>query len=942
MAQRQGSTAVADAPDTLPADFFDKKQASGGTAPDTLPADFFDKNEQDKPGAFREELPGATPRLMAATGGKATKPRTDFELNTGKGISTEGLGSEFLDKLKGMASGAAEALNPLNMFRYKPILPAIAQEVSHEYKRSRGAGSPPLAAAGSAAVAGAGPLAGVSNLEQEQLAERGEGGKILGGSLAPAAAAALPLAHDIPAVRRIGDVAAEATKGIPGKTALALRTEQGPLKPLVHKVSGALSGAGGAMVGGALGVPEAGAILGYGLGPSIAEKLIPKLPTDIPVKPGTTSGILPSIDEFYSTRAEDLAKRGKEQTALDRTAQREQVAKAKAEKAAAPKIIDPTKEVAPGEARRVGNEGRPATWTNEFVLQKAASGDRGGITQAVLRGLPLPENARYIMGDPDTARAILNPREVTRFTPEGEPIRNSENPFTQEPTSRVPIISRNPRPIPQLSPVTPRPGILPFPGAMPEEPAAAVVGGRPQAPERPVASAATGPTLLEPIPPMGIKPLQGVKPVLPGVEETPRTEVKPTEPIPKEEPKPEAAAEPEPEEVKIKGLTAEEPKAKGEKKIKPIPVEKRYSMDEILNAEGLLASESGAMLSGDKPGVYFDAIGQTDAPNLKENFKTGTRHGGQWRGVTSGRDMYPFMRENPDLAPSAVQKALRNKDSAAYSKLMDKAVDFIRREDAKGAQDFLSSIENPDAEPENVEPGAEEFAPPPEETPQAPAIPPAEIAQRGGILPGMEQAVAEQNAGAAKVSAENLTNELNTPKGDITQAAGRMETLSPLFRGTEASPQREIFGKIPNAPAPASTVPPVIDAALKDSGWEYEGRNSFGLYTIKEPGTNIRITLMERELNPDFIRRKIAEKEKQYGVPQERKPAKEGEGNIEQDLSAAAKELNEATKAYREKKIGDDEYIAARRKHADLLAKWEAARGEAPPTGAKLKKFLKD
>jgi hypothetical protein len=102
-----------------------------------------------------------------------------------------------------------------------------------------------------------------------------------------------------------------------------------------------------------------------------------------------------------------------------------------------------------------------------------------------------------------------------------------------------------------------------------------------------------------------------------------------------------------------------------------------------------------------------------------------------------------------------------------------------------------------------------------------------------------------------------------------------METMSPLFRGTEASPQREIFGNAPNAPnapAPASMTPPVIEAALRDSGWTYEGKNNLGQYTIKEPGTNIKISLFERQLNEDFIRRKIAEKEKQFGVPQEKKP----------------------------------------------------------------------
>jgi hypothetical protein len=256
------------------------------------------------------------------------------------------------------------------------------------------------------------------------------------------------------------------------------------------------------------------------------------------------------------------------------------------------------------------------------------------------------------------------------------------------------------------------------------------------------------------------------------------------------------------------------------------------------------------------------------------------------------------MRENPKVGPEKALKALDNKDSKPYNDLIEKAIAFNRRTEAPNpyAYDFLKHIENPDAEPANVAPEAESFNPeeftPPGEPAAAPApqqnvprgtIPPIEIAQRGGILPGMEQHVAEQNAGAARVAGEGLTSEANRPK-DISQAAGRMETMSPLFRGTEASPQREIFGNAPNAPAPATTTPPVIEAALRDSGWTYEGKNNLGQYTIKEPGTNIKISLFERQLNEDFIRRKMAEKEKQFGVPQERNPGGAGGGRTETEV----------------------------------------------------------
>jgi hypothetical protein len=82
------------------------------------------------------------------------------------------------------------------------------------------------------------------------------------------------------------------------------------------------------------------------------------------------------------------------------------------------------------EAAFTGSEGRPATWTNAKVMSEAAKGNRFAIEQANRRGLEVPAsaNTRYIMGDPDLFRAPLNPRETTRFTPEGTPIRDLARP----------------------------------------------------------------------------------------------------------------------------------------------------------------------------------------------------------------------------------------------------------------------------------------------------------------------------------------------------------------------------------------------------------------------------------------------------------------------------------------------------------------------------------
>ncbi|MFY9531447.1 MAG: hypothetical protein WBC04_12380 [Candidatus Acidiferrales bacterium] len=62
-----------------------------------------------------------------------------------------------------------------------------------------------------------------------------------------------------------------------------------------------------------------------------------------------------------------------------------------------------------------------------------------------------------------------------------------------------------------------------------------------------------------------------------------------------------------------------------------------------------------------------------------------------------------------------------------------------------------------------------------------------------GVLPGLGAAVREQRAAAAAEQGRQLGKEFNRPPESIERAAGEMETKSPLFRGTEASPQKEMF-----------------------------------------------------------------------------------------------------------------------------------------------------
>ena len=110
-------------------------------------------------------------------------------------------------------------------------------------------------------------------------------------------------------------------------------------------------------------------------------------------------------------------------------------------------------------------------------------------------------------------------------------------------------------------------------------------------------------------------------------------------------------------------------------------VEKLYSPDEITDAEGLIASEVGAMQAGGRPGRYYaqNEIGEYN-PQREQSASKGVTSGGHWYGVRSGRNMFPFMQEHPEWSPAALAKALRNKDSALYKRAIAAAVDFIKNE----------------------------------------------------------------------------------------------------------------------------------------------------------------------------------------------------------------------------------------------------------------------
>jgi hypothetical protein len=213
-------------------------------------------------------------------------------------------------------------------------------------------------------------------------------------------------------------------------------------------------------------------------------RLSNRVPVPEPELPGVGAP-LPDAAEFYENKGDELMRRGKEQDALDRKAARDERTAAKSRVSIVSEggnnVADP---------RTTGSEGRPATWKNAALPDMAKGGSRPAIEQLTRRGLPLPENTRYVMGDQDFPRSVLNPREVTRFAPDGTPIRDVANPTAQNPSSRARIQIVGEQPSAKVKAPNPQESIdfgkLPEPGrSLPqvEQPTAAVnVGAKPPLP----------------------------------------------------------------------------------------------------------------------------------------------------------------------------------------------------------------------------------------------------------------------------------------------------------------------------------------------------------------------------------------------------------------------------------------------------------------------------
>lgn len=290
----------------------------------------------------------------------------------------------------------------------------------------------------------------------EQGAAEANSDAVLGHMLSNQALTAAPLAAE--ELFRVSPKVLKATKNAVQSAreagTEAFRTEggTGPLKPTIKataQIGSGLAGAAPGIAHGNLPAALAGGAAGYKLGPSMAESLFP-------AKAGTLREMgapFPSADEFYANRGAELNAIRRQTITMENAAARAKAAAARVqakEGAAVPITQSPNYDPgaykagvaqrttpAPTQPRIVSpeagapkvaiSEGRPATWTNERVIQLASQGNRDGIAQAVRRGLMLPENARYVMGDADFAAGTSNPRSVTKFSPTGEPITQGES-----------------------------------------------------------------------------------------------------------------------------------------------------------------------------------------------------------------------------------------------------------------------------------------------------------------------------------------------------------------------------------------------------------------------------------------------------------------------------------------------------------------------------------
>ncbi len=280
-------------------------------------------------------------------------------------------------------------------------------------------------------------------------------------------------------------------------------------------------------------------------------------------------------------------------------------------------------------------------------------------------------------------------------------------------------------------------------------------------------------------------------------------------------------------------------------------VAERFPADVIQEAEAELRAAAELESSFDRPGRYMIDPGEPGDVIQKRDL---------WYGIKSPRGKVAGQHSwyaDEEITPAKMRTAIERGEGADYERIVGKIAEGIQAEresarpvieefaphlrglagqvrdvDPDLAQSMLDLAEGKavgfrnlreyieekihDAEAarlfsQAVDEASEQAAEP--SSVEEPAGLAGEPRSAEGILPGLEQAVAENHRAAGRHQAEQLTERISRPAESFESAAGEMERASPLFRGTEASPQREIFGAAAGEEEPGGTLFAGIDPA---------------------------------------------------------------------------------------------------------------------------------
>ena len=270
----------------------------------------------------------------------------------------------------------------------------------------------------------------------------------------------------------------------------------------------------------------------------------------------------------------------------------------------------------------------------------------------------------------------------------------------------------------------------------------------------------------------------------------------------------------------------------------PDPVKSgKYAPDELAAARQRMVEASSFLDQQERPGRFEGVEG--------EPYTTSERGSGTFYAITSLRKMFPWFADM-DESPAELKKALARGKGPVYNRLLTSAADYEQlsrqatanavRSQIPDIDDLIEKVRGIDPEHaalleqardgklsryddsldqtrEWVQSNADEArnsvrfsdivdaltdAADAEPGSQGPTQPqagasPGSLREGAGILPGLEQAVSDERTAAGREQARKLIDEINRPPESIEAAAGEMERGSPLFRGTEASPQNEMF-----------------------------------------------------------------------------------------------------------------------------------------------------